>query len=192
MDILHSNFTHHRIKRSVQRFMADFRNSTRCVYHHPNTGGFTLIELIIVVAISSIVVVLAVSNFATSHYNLRGAANNVKFFLQTTRMRAINTNKQHRIAIDIDNNKLDIEIGDKRSGSTNWIATTESYTLPNEINVDHVTHSGGTANSGIINLVFDPDSTCSTGGIYIENDENDKYNITLTTATARPNLNEGW
>ena len=154
--------------------------------------GFTLIELLVGVAILSVMVALAAFYFTSSHHELVGAADNIKFFLQSARVRAINTNKQHMVVVDIGSNNLSMQMGNNRSGSTSWTTISESYTLPNKVTIGKVTYSGGTATSGTVNFIFNPDSTCSTGGIYIQNDQGEKYKIMLTTSTARVSLSAGW
>lgn len=85
--------------------------------------GLTLLELMVVLALLAGLSALALPNFLNTHlsrYRLNHAAQRLVNDILYARMRAVSTNRQHRIVFDTENNAYRIEVGDRSRDSKNW------------------------------------------------------------------------
>ena len=79
-------------------------------FHHParpstNDSGFSLVELVIVVAIIAVLGTVAIQNFSPANARLKQAARELYGNLQRARMEAIKTNQDVGIVFDTANNQ---------------------------------------------------------------------------------------
>jgi prepilin-type N-terminal cleavage/methylation domain-containing protein len=86
--------------------------------------GMTLLELMVVIALLAGLCAMALPNFLHTtlpHYRLNNAAQRLVNDIVHARMRAVSTNRQHRIVFDTKNNAYWIEVGDRSMNSKNWL-----------------------------------------------------------------------
>ncbi|MDD2273468.1 MAG: GspH/FimT family pseudopilin [Desulfuromonadaceae bacterium] len=83
--------------------------------------GFSLIEMIIAIAIMAIVIGIAAPTFMTWRDNMqfRQAGKELASFIRTARSRAISTNRQQRVELDVANSVYRLRPGD-RATLSNW------------------------------------------------------------------------
>lgn len=85
--------------------------------------GVTLLELMVVLALLAGLCAVVLPDFLNTHlprYRLNNAAQRLVNDILYARMRAVSTNRQHRIVFDIKNNAYWIEAGDRSRESKNW------------------------------------------------------------------------
>ncbi len=87
-----------------------------------NSKGFTLIELIIVIAIMGIIAAIAVPNFLSymANYKLKAAANELYSSMQFARINAVKQNKEWAVVFDTVNG---IYYVCSDNGDGNWATT---------------------------------------------------------------------
>jgi len=141
-----------------------------------NKTGFTLIEMMIVLAIMGILSAIAVPNFRTymAQRRLNGAAREVYGNLAATRTQSISENKW--IALNIDNNHQYTMFRDNNKNGT--VDTGESITTKDLHPTYHdVTFS---TSSGTV-IIFYPNGTGSTGTLGLTGSTGSK-SITISSA----------
>jgi prepilin-type N-terminal cleavage/methylation domain-containing protein len=85
--------------------------------------GMTLLELMVVLALLAGLCAVVLPNFLNAHlarYRLNNAAQRLVNDILHARMRAVSTNRQHRIVFDTKSNAYWIEAGDRSRDSKNW------------------------------------------------------------------------
>jgi prepilin-type N-terminal cleavage/methylation domain-containing protein len=82
-------------------------------------NGFSLIELVVVIAIMAIIMAIAIPSFVTWRENMqyRQAGRELTTFIRTARSRAISTNRQQRVELIIANRSYHIRPGDRAVNS---------------------------------------------------------------------------
>lgn len=98
----------------------------RLAFRKNRQRGMTLLELMVVIALLAGLSAMALPNFLNTilpHYRLNNAAQRLVNDILHARMRAVSTNRQHRIVFDTKNNAYWIEAGDRSMDSKNWFLT---------------------------------------------------------------------
>ena len=157
--------------------------------------GFTLIELMIVIAIISIVVGIGgvAFNKELPHYRLRGDTRTVASSLIMARLKATSTGLQYAVEFDLDANphKYVLQEGNLSSGSTSWADQNYRRKLSATVSIAQVTDDGGAKTSGIARVICNPNGSSGTGQVFLGSVA-DGYKVILTPATGRVQTIKGW
>jgi prepilin-type N-terminal cleavage/methylation domain-containing protein len=121
-----------------------------------NAFGFSLMELIVVMALMGIVLGIAAPSFMAWRANLyfRQAANGFVANIRTARSAAISTNRESILVIDTVNNKYRLKQGNRAFGSSSLV---DLPRLSGDINVP----SNVIITSTLTNVIFSPNGTIS-------------------------------
>ena len=144
-----------------------------------NKKGITLIELVIVFVIIAIGAVLLVPNIGTwlPNFRLRSATRDVASILRTAQMKAVSTNIPFGVAFDANSYQL-------YRSSGGLIPEGSLVALPSGVQFkDNTFPTNGDLGKPFAE--FNPNSTSSTGGVYLLNIKGAQKRITLTSATGR-------
>jgi prepilin-type N-terminal cleavage/methylation domain-containing protein len=131
--------------------MADPRSKHR-------EGGFTLLELLIVVAITVVVAAIAIPNIINgiAQYRLRGAASDLSGLIQKGRMLAVSQNRQYALRQTTDSSGFSYAWVDlNNDGSKNANEDVNSLYLPRGVVFDS---SSGAPSYSSMSLGFTPAS----------------------------------
>lgn len=129
------------------------------------TKGFTLMELIVAIAIMAIVMAIAIPSFVSWRENMqyRQAGRELVTFIRTARSSAISTNRQQRIEINIANRSYHLRPGERAANSGWALAAGADVLMPSS--------RTGIASIGIINntrvydlIVCNPNGTMQFTG----------------------------
>lgn len=164
--------------------------SVRRFYHLRTSQGFTMIELVIMVALVGILTAVAVPSFIQmrNSLNYRGAARDVASILRNARSLAISENREYQVDIDTVNRQYRLRRGDRVSGSANWTIIKDYVALPAGVSI---------ATSEPTSLFFRPNGSAAfnpDGDGDTTNDETvtirdaggtTKYTITMSPVTGR-------
>lgn len=152
-----------------------------------NTKGFSLIELLVVVALAGILAAIAFPSFTQWRQNMeyREAARDVVSVLRDARSRAISTNREHRVEFDAVNRQYKMRRGNLAANS-NWdvaevvsVVVKNWVILPVGVNMMYT----ATCNSNVdIDIEFNPNGTSGTGTICIR-DSNNTTRFSITVAS---------
>ena len=125
-------------------------------------GGFSLLELIICLAIFSILMAISAPNFFTMRKNAqqKDAARSIMLALRHARTQAVTENIEYQVAFDLDTQRYWLERGNLADKSTAW-----------EVVRHFEQHQGGiimralancTSGSGQRRIQFNPNGTSNT------------------------------
>ncbi len=170
--------------------------------------GFTLVEIMIVVAIVSIVGIMAVSNLHgwNRHNRFVGFQRNVFTEMQEARSRAFAMRRQYRLSFDLDAETILLERGDAGSGSTVWAADRGLLSAPGGCRLDDIAWlragAGATPSSGMFYLVFSPAgdvyrwsggafTPLDTANIHLSNESGETATVRLFCWTGKARLSVG-
>jgi prepilin-type N-terminal cleavage/methylation domain-containing protein len=146
-------------------------------------GGFSLVELIVVIAITAIVLKISSSMFNSykQNTNLREAAGALAADMKLAKQRAVGENVNYTITFDINNNLYEIK---SPSGCCSTCTTHCTYDVPKKLSnfgagVKILSQNyGGTMN-------FYTRGTCDLGTITLQNSLNFKKIVITTNITGR-------
>ena len=159
------------------------------IYTSRERNGFTLTELIIVVAILGILSLIAVPNIIGElpNYRIKAASRDIASRLLLARMKAISRNCQYRIAFDPAGSYTVM----RNDPVTGWVQEGEAFNLPaavrfNRGGADPITFSSD-------RVVFNPNGSSNVNGaIYLKNSRDTMYHISVLQSTGRVSLEKGW
>jgi prepilin-type N-terminal cleavage/methylation domain-containing protein len=144
--------------------------------HRRGQSGFTLLELAIVMAIVSVLALIAMPNLAQMmpRFRLNGAVREFTDKVQLTRLMAVSQNKEFRMclsakdasagsgAVTSNTGKYQIQVGDKSSGSSTW-TTIPTGNIDEEGTVTLTYSSTNRSYSGISISAWTPMTGPTTG-----------------------------
>jgi len=106
--------------------------------HHRRQGGFTLVELVVVMGVMAILTSIAIPSVLAwmPSMHLKSETTNLKDAFSKARSQAINTGVEHRILIDIANQTYQVDAGNLMNGSTQWATKSGPYHLAADVHVD--------------------------------------------------------
>jgi Tfp pilus assembly protein FimT len=162
------------------------------------TGGFSLIELMIVIGVVMVMVVIAAPSYIQWQQNLRyrDTARDVASMLREGRARAISTNREYRVELLIGGGQFRLTRGNSSSGSGVWTEVRAWQTNPAGVNFAQ--GSGGLCPSGAdVNVEFNPNGTAinpdgSTNDITLcvqDDGGANRYQLAITPRTGRIRMN---
>lgn len=157
-----------------------------------NRAGFSLVEVIVVVAVIGIIASIAIPNYFSwlPNMRLKGAARDLFSNMQRIKMEAIKTNRDHAIVFDTANNKYllcsnfaagaclsvkeIINLNGYGSGvgygHGNVPEGNSATTVPGNFPADNVSYTGKA-------VVFSPQGTSTAGYVYMQNQDNTAYAV---------------
>jgi len=121
--------------------------------------GFTLIEIMIVIAIVAIGVTIATSNFLSwqSHYSGIGFQRELLSQISEARTRSAATSLQHRLLIDQGAETVILQRGNLGTASDNWVSTASQIVGTRGAGINDVVCTPVVAVPTNFALVFNPD-----------------------------------
>ena len=147
---------------------------------YKSKGGFTLVELIIVVVIMGVIAAMAVPSVITffDNYRLQGAAREVMLTMQLAKMKAISKNLQYKVDLTPTGGPAGgtylLQEGNKSSGSDTW-TTIETHNLSDYANT--------ILYSSTNDPIFNPRGTISNlTTVVVKNTKGDSYQISTSIA----------
>ncbi len=140
--------------------------------------GITVIELVVVMVIIAIGAVLLIPNIGAwiPNYRLRSAARDICSTMRTAQIKAVSTNTAYGVEFDLAGGSYILQVqttaGFKDEGA--------KQILPKGVNFVSASFSGGTPR-----VIFNPNSTASSGSVVLKNPKGAQRRITVTAATGR-------
>jgi|GEM_PF-810400 type II secretion system protein H len=152
--------------------------------------GFTITEMLVVLAIIGILIGVAGPSLLRwrDSFEVKNSVREIQMTLQLARMKAITQGVEYRVVVDLERETFQLERGDQAEGSTHWQSEGKLFTLPAGVDIASV----NSYTTGKRNKQFNPNGTCSSGSIKLQNKWGEKYTITLTPATGYIKAVSGW
>jgi len=141
--------------------------------------GFSLVEVMIVVALIGIVATIAVPNFQNyiRNRNLKTAVQEISSEFFVTRERALSESTTYRLVFDVGNNRYTTE-EETPSGSGTWTVRQTKQVAASAAANDGIVIDA--ANTTATSFTFQPRGTISMGGtVSIKNSINSRADITV-------------
>jgi len=152
--------------------------------------GFTIVELMIVVAIIGVLSIIAVPNIIGQlpNYRIKSASKEIASQLLVARMKAISRNCQYKVIFN-PAGSYSVMRNDPVHG---WVQEGAAINLPDTVSfnrdgADPITFTNDQVifkTNGAVNGV--------SGGIYLKNSKDTRYRITVLASTGRVLLKKGW
>jgi type II secretion system protein H len=142
------------------------------------TDGFTLLELLIVIAMIGIVCAFAVPEFTQWRRNVqfKQAAEGLLAAARTAKNNAVTLNLQNRLECNPGGNRYRITEGNRAYSSTTWTTVKQDWiTAPDGV----VLRTGNCNNTDTsdVNVFFSPNGTGSAGTMCVNDDTGAKYKV---------------
>ena len=144
-------------------------------------GGFSLIELLIVISVMAILLAMATPSFIDWRRNLqyKEAAEGIVSALRTARNNAITLNRQNRVECNPSGNRYRITEGNRAYESSSWTTVKQDWvTLPGGVAMK----TGDCTSSTDANIGFSPNGTASAGTVCIRDDSSTKYQVIVAAS----------
>lgn len=189
--------------------------SRNCNPKRRSQAGFTLIELILVLVIVGLIISLVTPAItSTTGLGLRTAAKRIAAGLRYARSQAITSGSVYRVVFNIDENEMTIErMAEKdpyglRPGGSRWWEEGQGegedeneepagkqyekkiYRLPKGVTIASVVTGSQEINRGEALIEFYPNGSCSGGDVFLTNDKELVYRITLDFITGVVTIKE--
>ncbi len=150
------------------------------------SGGFTMIELLVVVTIISVVAAISLPSFLTwsSSAKYRDVAFGISGKSKLARANAVTKNLETRLELDVNAKRYRVVEGNSASGSTTWTTIISPWvSVYQEVSWRTGAACNGTAD---LNILFNPNGS-SDGGIVCIQDPAlaEQYNVTITAVSGR-------
>lgn len=129
-------------------------------------SGFSLVELIAVIAVMGIILAIAVPSFVEWREGMqfRQSGRDVSALIRTARARAISTNRQQQVEIDIANRTYTSRRGNRAVNSTGWLAEPVQQLQPARVGIASIGRTPAN-NANIYNLIVcNPNGTFQFNG----------------------------
>lgn len=165
--------------------MKYFRRVTKL---HRNNRGFTIIELIVVIAIMGVLMAIAIPNFSqwTANYRLKAAAREIYSNFQKARLEAIKTNSNVVVSFNLGADTYQVFVD---NGGTTGTASDDTQngderildtvSMPAGVVMESVSFSGTTI-PGFTARGLPLSSRI--GNVRVRNVNNERYQVTLSIA----------
>jgi general secretion pathway protein H len=175
-------------------------------------GGFTLLELIVVLVIISLMSALVVPRLVVpmSNLDLKTASKKISASLRYARSQAASEKATCLALFDFDNNRLviinptpangDLSINnqeaiekmleEQQDHQKDRPGSLKTYKLPNGVKLAKVFSKEGEVNSGIFPVFFFPSGGSSGGEITVANEHGRQYKVTVDFITGTVQLSE--
>ena len=128
--------------------------------------GFTLIEIIIVIAIVGVVATIATTNFFSwqNHYSAVGFQREFLSRVNEARTRSMGTSLQHRLRIDFANETVVLERGNAGTASGAWVNVAPQVLATRGAGVHEIVCNPApvSVTSGTFAFIFNPDGQVLT------------------------------
>jgi general secretion pathway protein H len=134
--------------------------------------GVTLIELVVVMAIVVIIGLFLAPAIGEwwDNYRIRQAGRDIVSHLQLAKISAISHSLEYRVRFDLTNGEYLVERNDGV-----WQQEGSVFHVPSGVNIASATNSLGSPPK----VKFNPNGTCSSGHIRIENEQGKQYKVVV-------------
>jgi type IV fimbrial biogenesis protein FimT len=146
------------------------------------SDGFTLVELLIVIAVTGILLAIATPSFMQWRQNLqyKEATDGLVAALRIARTSAISLNRQNRVEFKPSTAGHRITQGERAYNSTTWTTVKQDWsTAPVGVKMNTGTACTGTAD---VNVLFSPNGTASAETICIGDSTSPIYIIKVAAS----------
>ncbi|HTM20390.1 MAG TPA: GspH/FimT family pseudopilin [Kofleriaceae bacterium] len=165
------------------------------------SGGFTLVELLVVVALVGVVTAIAFASMSGSSYagTVQGYSDEVANTLETARLRAVSSRRWQRIEFTSEYATVWQSTTTGMAVPTDW-QSIEVLSTPQNVSVastDDATHvapgSPPGVGAGLPGAVdFAPDGTAETFTVFLQDTNDVRARVVVYRATGTPVVLSGW
>jgi prepilin-type N-terminal cleavage/methylation domain-containing protein len=141
--------------------------------------GYTLIEMVIVLAIVAIMATVATTNFFTwqQHYSAVGFQREFLSQCNLAKTRAMSFTRQYRLKIDVTNDNVILQQGNAGTGSANWTDVGQVIAGAKGAGINDVVCVPTVTLPAVFALIFNPN-----GEVLVETDPANSATITPLTS----------